>query len=291
MDVNLKDGDLVFAPNNPEWGQGKILSLSGSSKAVVFFLNETKRKTMLAKSLQISNDPPDPIFANLDVNIDEATTPYFSFEMALKRFLEIFPQGFNDPSYLEKERNWKVQAHEMIVEKLDEATFRKLLDEQNYSEIIARVLAVESKLYLLLAVYEKMALRDTLKDSESQVTFATALYDYLYGEGTLEKRFEGFAGVLSRMPQKGHRFHTWPIQTLFLFIRFPNEYPFMKPEIVKEAARRLRQEINYRSEPNWSTYRNLLDLSEIIKGKLSRSNHPPRDMIDVQSFIFAVEKY
>jgi len=292
MDVNLKAGDLVIALNNPEWGQGKVLFLSGPSKAMVFFLNEPKRKTMQVKSLQISNDPPDPIFANLDVNIDEATTPYFSFEMALKRFFDIFPQGFDDPAYLEQERNWKVKAHEMMVDKLDEATFRNLLNEQKYSDIVARVLAVESKLYLLLAVYEKMALRDALKDPESQVTFANALYEYLYGEETIENRFKEFADVLSRMPQQGHRFHTWPIQTLFLFTRFPNEYPFMKPEIVKEAAKRLiRYDLSYRSEPNWSTYRNLLNLSEIINAKLSRSNHPPRDMIDVQSFIYAVEKY
>lgn len=50
-------------------------------------------------------------------------------------------------------------------------------------------------------------------------------------------------------------------------------------------------DINYRSELNWLTYNRVLELAELIRTKLikdGRETLAPRDLIDVQSFIWVI---
>jgi ABC-type polysaccharide/polyol phosphate transport system ATPase subunit len=61
---------------------------------------------------------------------------------------------------------------------------------------------------------------------------------------------------------------------------------FLKPGVTLEAAKRLAFQINYRSEPNWLTYRKLLMLADILFEKLAK--YKPQDFIDIQSFIWYV---
>ena len=59
---------------------------------------------------------------------------------------------------------------------------------------------------------------------------------------------------------------------------------FLKPEVTKTGAEICGFELNYRTEPNWLTYSKLLEFSQYLFKSLSELK--PRDMIDVQSFIW-----
>jgi hypothetical protein len=112
------------------------------------------------------------------------------------------------------------------------------------------------------------------------------LFDLLYGSAEVAFRFEGFAKVLEQMDAA-----TWPIATYFLFLRFPDRFLFLKPTVTQEAAEILGQEINYRPEPNWVTYSQVIALGDLVAKKLNARKLPtlsPRDMIDVQSFIWVI---
>lgn len=83
----------------------------------------------------------------------------------------------------------------------------------------------------------------------------------------------------------------WPIATYFLYIRFPESQIFIKPVVTQNAANILNLEINYKPELNWLTYSQVLVLAERIRMELlkdGRSILVPRDMIDVQSFIWII---
>ena len=78
--------------------------------------------------------------------------------------------------------------------------------------------------------------------------------------------------------------HSW----CFLFIHHPKKYMFVKPTITKKAAELCGWNIHYHPKPNWRTYKSILDLSKYLFTELSELK--PRDMIDVQSFLWCIEQ-
>ncbi len=106
----------------------------------------------------------------------------------------------------------------------------------------------------------------------------------LYGDQPLQVRFEQFASMLYKISAA-----KWPIATYFLFLSDPGAQVFVKPEVTKSAAEVLGIDINYKPELNWLTYSQVLRLAEAIRLKLIKEGQAdliPRDMVDVQSFIW-----
>ena len=80
----------------------------------------------------------------------------------------------------------------------------------------------------------------------------------------------------SRAPSRG--------VTVFGFIVQPDGHMFLKPNVTREAARAYGFNFHYQSRPAWHTYANLLEFAETVGGDLRDLR--PRDMIDIQSFIW-----
>jgi hypothetical protein len=135
----------------------------------------------------------------------------------------------------------------------------------------------------LLASFEKAALRDALRTLEYKKLFAVNLRDLIYGTDIYEQRFNRFVAVLDQLPQPKTELR-WPIATLFPFLAMPDQNMFLKPNVTKEAAERRGFSLNYRPQPNWLTYSCLLRFAELLKNDLAEFR--PRDMIDIQSFIW-----
>jgi hypothetical protein len=74
----------------------------------------------------------------------------------------------------------------------------------------------------------------------------------------------------------------------------PGEHIFLKPEVTQLAAEILSYDIRYEPRVNWATYERVLGLAAEIKARLSALGQEelvPKDMIDVQSFIWVVGNY
>ena len=63
---------------------------------------------------------------------------------------------------------------------------------------------------------------------------------------------------------------------------------FLKPEVTKHAAAPTKAELNYKPDLNWLTYSCLLDFARYLKDELVVMEMNPRDMIDVQSFMWCI---
>jgi hypothetical protein len=200
-----------------------------------------------------------------------------------RKFLRVFPKGFQDQKYISWERGYKWEAHEQWNETLDRATYRSLLKAEEYAEIAARAVRLESRTNLLFS-FEKMALRDAVKPPEGAHSFAQGLYNFIYGAGGAQKKFESWCETIAELPRKQTRVLTWPIVTVFGFIAQPDTHIFLKPNVTRTAAREYDYEFSYQSKPNWETYDNLLQFAEQIRRDHQDLN--PRDMIDIQSFIW-----
>ncbi|MFN2386471.1 MAG: hypothetical protein ABR576_09325 [Thermoanaerobaculia bacterium] len=200
-----------------------------------------------------------------------------------RKFLRFFPKGFYDPKYLDWERNYKWEAHERWEKELGRPVFRALLRERKFSEAASRAVRVEGRTHLLFS-FEKMAMRDAIKPPAGARAFAEGLYEYLHGGGGLERRFDRWCGVLAGLPRRQTRVLTWPTATIFGFLAQPDTHIFFKPMVTRRAAREYGFDLAYRSRPGWDIYSGVLELAETVRRDLSDLR--PRDMIDIQSFLW-----
>ena len=131
-----------------------------------------------------------------------------------------------------------------------------------------------------------MALRDAVKSLAGARAFAVGLYDFLHGSGSSQKRFERWVEVVRALPRRQTRVLTWPLVTVFGFIAQPEQHFFLKPNVTKIAAEEYGYDFQYQSRPNWATYVDLLAFAETVRRDLREAGLKPRDMIDLQSFLW-----
>lgn len=199
------------------------------------------------------------------------------------KFLRFFPRGFHDEKYVDWERGYKWQAHEQWNEMLDRRVHKALLQENGFSEIAARAVRIESRTNLLFS-FEKMALRDAVKTKAGAQLFAEGLYEFLYGRGSAQRKFERWCESVEALPRKQTRVLTWPLVTVFGFIAQPETHIFLKPNVTRIATRQYDYDFQYVSRPSWATYASLLGFAQMARRDLRDMR--PRDMIDIQSFIW-----
>jgi hypothetical protein len=200
-----------------------------------------------------------------------------------RRFLRFFPNGFDDETYLEWERNYKADAHDQWKAELGRRVFRDLLDKRHFTEIATRALRIESRTNLLFS-FEKMALRDAVRTEEGARGMARGLYEFLHGRGHMDVGFRRWCAVVASLPRRQTRVLTWPIVTVFGFLAKPEHHIFLKPNVTRVAAAQYGFDLIYHSTPDWDTYANLLELAALVRRDLRDLR--PRDMIDVQSFLW-----
>jgi hypothetical protein len=201
-----------------------------------------------------------------------------------RKFLRFFPGGFQDETYLDWERDYKAAAHGRWDEVLDRDSYRSLLEGEEFAEIASRAVSIESRTNLLFS-FEKMALRDAVKPPHGARAFAEGLYEFLQGgRGDDQRRFERWIEVVAGLPRRQTRVLTWPLVTVFGAIAAPGKHIFLKPNVTRIAAREYGFDFRYQSRPNWDTYASLLEFAETVRR--DQRELRPRDMIDLQSFIW-----
>ena len=142
---------------------------------------------------------------------------------------------------------------------------------------------IESRTNLLFS-FEKMAVRDAVRTEEGAEAFARGLFDLLHGAGGIHARFDRWCAAVDNLPRRQTRVLTWPVVTVFGFLAQPQRHLFLKPTVTKIAAEKYGVELGYGSTPSWEAYRRLLAFADAIRSDLA--DLAPRDMIDVQSFLW-----
>jgi len=200
-----------------------------------------------------------------------------------RKFLRFFPDGFQDETYVAWERDYKWTAHLQWQEVLDRGRFRALLSKGEFAEIAGNAVRIESRTNLLFS-FEKMALRDAVKSANGAQLFAEGLFNFLHGSGTPQRKFEKWVEVVAALPRKQTRVLTWPLLTVWGFIAQPETHIFLKPNVTRVAAREYGFDFHYQSRPTWQTYESLLEFAEQVRSDVK--DLKPRDLIDIQSFIW-----
>jgi hypothetical protein len=202
-----------------------------------------------------------------------------------QKFLRIFPRGFYDATYLEWERDYKWAAHERWAAQLGRNAFADLLNSHRYAEAAARAIRIESRTNLLFS-FEKMALRDAVRGPAGARAFAAGLYRLVYGTGSDAERFEEWGDVVAGLPRRQTRVLTWPVVTVFGFLALPRLHFFVKPKVTRAAAGAYEHALAYASRPSWRVYAKILSFASAVPRDLR--DLKPRDMIDIQSFLWVL---
>ncbi|MGZ6176260.1 MAG: hypothetical protein ACXWNB_10530 [Candidatus Binataceae bacterium] len=158
-----------------------------------------------------------------------------------------------------------------------------MLARTDYAEVAKIALAVEGRTNLIFS-YEKMALRDATKAPEGARLFATALFQFLHGGGTLRSRFEAWRNAVADLPRPKSRVLTWPVLTVFSFVAQPRRHFYLKPTVTRRAAKAYGYDLAYHAKPDWPTYAEVLAFANRVADDLG--DLAPRDMIDIQSFLW-----
>jgi hypothetical protein len=200
---------------------------------------------------------------------------------SVAKFLSIFPAGFQDRKYFDNERDYKVAAHNLMHQLLGPEQLSALVASQNFGETVERAQRVVNATNLIFP-QEKMALRDGLRSDEAkQRRFMFALNELLYGASEEETRFNNWSRLLFDLEAP-----KWTNASYFQFLAHPDRFIFFKPTVTQDAADVCNFELNYRSELNWLTYRCVQRFAEVLREEIVSLE--PRDMIDVQSFIWCI---
>jgi len=211
---------------------------------------------------------------------------YLGAARSRRKFELFYPDGFGDETYLVAERAFKERAHLEWQAELGPGPFRKLLARGEFRQIADAAVRIESRTNLLFS-FEKMALRDAVRSASGARLFAHELYAFLYGRGSPQRKFDDWVQAVADLPQRQARVLTWPMVTVFGFIARPERHLFLKPRVTRKAAVAYGFDFDYQPQPSWSVYERLMTFAAIIRRDLDRKpGFRPRDMIDVQSFIW-----
>ena len=281
--MNYKKGDRVRHPTKDDWGLGEVLADSNGESVRIFFVGGGE-KTIFLKIIQpvkvSGTEATHPGLDNLKIDKSKSGIKYQSLSDSIQFFLKEYPEGFYGEKFITEERNYKDEAHKTAQELLNKEIFHSLLAQEDYMEIRNRALRVINKTNIIFR-HEVMSLNNGLDDEGVQKAFSIALYNFLFDGGELKQRFEAFSRVLENAGAD-----KWPVMSYFLFILFPDKYMFVKPTIMQRLSDLCRFEINYKPQLNWLTYKCILDFSNYLMHELS--DLKPRDMIDVQSFMWCI---
>ena len=311
MPEALKRGDRVKHTQCPAWGLGEVLEDQEGDKVALIFENKlfdnnlglpyTKfdvNKAPFIVKVSGGESKSDDLAWLVDRyrrrGQNKKSAPgrvgdIHSFDGAVNRFLLYFPSGFRDPRYVAEEREYKLQARERMLEKLGRDQMQELLSSGSFDEIWQRAYRVMTTSGQLVHHIESSDLNRALDSPGRKQLFSQALASLLWSAEPLEGRFKSFAQMLLEVKSA-----KWPVMTYFLFLAFPDAQIILKPTVAQEFAGICKQTIDYEPEVNWITYKKFLDLAQYTTKGLSKrgqENLVPKDMIDVQSFMWVVVKY
>jgi len=281
--MSYEKGERVRHPTLEEWGLGEVMENASPKEVRVFFVGVGEKRLSLEHVKPVKVTGPDavhPVLDNLSVSNTSSGIRYRSLPVSIERFLSAFPGGFHGEKFWEQERSYKEKAHHLARELLQRDALYELAERDEHPEIVRRALQVSNATNLIFP-NEKMALRDGLASDQSTKQFASTLFDLLHGKSPYERRFEGFFEVLERIGAA-----KWPIATYFTFFFQPARHMFVKPTITQHAATLCAFEISYQARLNWTTYSRVQGLADYLFNELAELE--PRDMIDVQSFMWCI---
>ncbi|WP_315924100.1 hypothetical protein [Mesorhizobium sp. SP-1A] len=221
-------------------------------------------------------DDADDVWRRIQDAAARSNPHFVGYDGARSRFLHFFPQGFEGADYSGHERAYKLKAKA----KLDEAA---PLAEATKGSGFGEAALSAYRATNLLSPFEKTRLQPLLRSPEADDFIQAAA---AFASGDTKRGLVAMAAVLKR-----HDNAKWTVVTYLPFLWKPEEHVFLKPTMITAFAERVGHSFahTYKPELDVAVYESLLDLARTTREKIADLD--PRDMIDVQSFMWTAVEY
>ena len=224
----------------------------------------------------IDSEDADEVWGRLERQLAEINTDYFGFRGARIRFRGVSQEGFSDPAYLTNERNYKLNAKRRLDEHLP---IEEGVSSTGKGEDVLKVYQDTN----LLSPFETMRVTDALRSANADAFIRAA------ARFTLEPSEQALRAMKAAL--KPYDIAKWTAITYLPFLWRPSHHMFLKPMVTTAYASKVGHRFadDYSPEVSMPVYESLLDLAAATEWELGGMN--PVDRIDIQSFIWVVEKY
>jgi hypothetical protein len=295
------------------WGLGKVLFVDADAVHVYFHslgepVPEKRVKLISSKGwhfLTAVEAQPDNVLDQLPLwNGKEFRRPKSDVTIAeaKRTFFRMFDGGIDDPAFYAKEFAYKRLAMDRFNQQFlprargwiaagDAAAIANGIDE-----VWGKHLPSKYRLNLLYHMGEAPAYFEALhKGGPATVAYAQALLDLL--ESNTDAAFDRFSAALGALPMRegGTDIAKWATLTWLPFIADPARHIVVRSSIIQAFASAYPRELNFKPQINGLSYRCILEFVEDFRRVLQASeiNRSGRelDLMDVQSFMWAVAKY
>lgn len=231
-------------------------------------------------SVILDGDPDETqaeLWERLRVNALRGDPSFVGFDGAISRFLDIFPDGFRDVRYLAHERDYKVEARDKLNSTVP------VQDAVTGTGFAEHVLQVYRKTNIVHPVWEVPRMAEALHSSEGDILIQRIAAFTL-----------GDRSQLSAIARVAHRYGAakWPIVTYLPFLWDSGQrHVILRHEPTTTFASSVGHEFPhvYEAPLAPAVYDSLLDLFGRTEEAITELE--PRDLIDIQSFIWVVSKY
>lgn len=203
---------------------------------------------------------------------------FLGYEGAIARFIDRYPMGFEDAGFLEVERNYKVRARNLLNKTVP---VNEAAREAGFKEDVVRV---TEDLNLVDPGWERPALIAALRSQDGDALVQHCANFALGDWG----RLSAIAVIC-----KSHGMNVkWPIATYLPFLwETAIDHVVLRRQpttrFAGQVGHAFKQE--YESDLRASVYESLLDLFAQTKDEIASLK--PRDIIDVQSFVWVVSTH
>lgn len=225
---------------------------------------------------RVDGDGPDEVWDKLRAEAAKSSPDYFGFDGARNRFLTFFPGGFTSEEYMGQERNYKIEAKEMLD---DTVPLEAARSGTGLGDAIRTVFNKTN----LLSPFELVRLKDVLSGDQADPFVRGAAK---MASGEIEEGLREMEQAL-----KPHDVAKWTAVTYLPFLWRPTDHMYLKPEITKDFSERVGHSFhnNYETQLKAEVYESLLDLADTTAAEISTLG--PQDRVDVQSFMWIVGAY
>jgi hypothetical protein len=211
-----------------------------------------------------------------------------SFDEQIARFRGLYPAGFEDIGYLEKERGIRggqpIDGGKQAA--MDQA--QTLLAPSALDDAEAGFEAAQKLLGATNLVFPiEGAIPFRGMQADNRPAYVAALKDLLHGDAPFAARFDQYVAALRIEDAKQvAKRPTWPLATLLPALHQPARHAFIKPKLLQEQAGALSMTVNYQPMPSGAVYGEFLAVLEAVDRKLREAGLVPRDLMDVAAFVW-----
>jgi len=199
--------------------------------------------------------------------------------------------GFASELYLEEERNYKLDLVREWRSKVSDETLEQAISDSSSIDFANDLGQLFTKTNLLPWRYAD-AVR-MFSDVEAARSFLTALQNLLFSADTMRPDIDAFNNALmsrykTTLNETAIKPATHCIPSLALWLTYPEQHFFVRPELYNRASRILIGSVAEGQGEVMTTdyYLSAVDFAKTLREQIAELN--PRDMIDVQGFCFGV---